>query len=60
MPLLDGSGPRGLSRLAAAGLATLVLAGLGAVLVAYSSAPAALPLLALCAALAVLVVDALC
>jgi predicted RND superfamily exporter protein/signal transduction histidine kinase len=57
---LGASGPRALPRLAVAGLSVLALVGLAVFLLAYSSAPAAVPLLALCTSLAVLVTDALC
>jgi hypothetical protein len=60
VPLLGGEGPRGIPRLAAAGLSALVLVGLGVFLLAYSSAPAAVPLLVLCTSVSVLVSDALC
>ncbi len=60
VPLLGASGPRALPRLAAAGLSALALVGLAVFLLAYSSAPAAVPLLALCTSLAVLVTDSLC
>ncbi len=60
VPLLDERGPRPLPRLAVAGLAALILVGLGVFLLAYSSAPGALPFLVLCSALAVIVIDALC
>jgi signal transduction histidine kinase len=61
VPLLgEQRGPRPLPRLAAAGLGSLVLVGLAIFLLAYSSAPAALPFLVLCSALAVLAIDALC
>jgi predicted RND superfamily exporter protein/signal transduction histidine kinase len=60
VPLLGERGPRPLPRLAVAGLGALILVGLAVFLLAYSSAPAALPFLVLCSALAVLTVDALC
>jgi len=60
VPLLGERGPRPLPRLAAAGLGALILVGLAVFLLAYSSAPAALPFLVLCSALAVLAIDALC
>jgi signal transduction histidine kinase len=60
VPLLGSSGPRALPRLAIAGLAALALVGLAVFLLAYSSAPAAVPFLAVCTALAVLAIDALC
>lgn len=60
VPLLGERGPRPLPRLAAAGLGALVLVGVAVFLLAYSSAPAALPFLVLCTALAVLAIDALC
>jgi signal transduction histidine kinase len=60
VPLLGTTGPRALPRLAIAGLAALALVGLAVFLLAYSSAPAAIPFLAVCTALAVLAIDALC